>query len=275
MMKLRLREPNIFSMSALDLFASALGAFMLLAIIALPHFGKTHWLDDETLLAKLDDERAGRAEAERQRDEAEAQSQKLKDALEESQKALADAKRRTTLLGIETKARRIVLVVDLSGSMNMQGVDFRPVLANAVKQILDNLDGDAELALIGFHAPSNAVSLPAWPVSGLASLATNRATLEAELAAMMDRVDGGTPTRDALFSALERNPEAIVILTDGAPTVPDENWQRVVDDVTARNAGRSEIHAVAVGPFQKEPEFVLFLSALTERNRGHLAAAVR
>lgn len=40
-MKLRSREVNVFSMSALDLFASAMGAFMFLAIMALPFFPNT------------------------------------------------------------------------------------------------------------------------------------------------------------------------------------------------------------------------------------------
>lgn len=42
------REINIFSMSALDLFASALGAFILIAIIALPYYLKV-----EPVLKKL------------------------------------------------------------------------------------------------------------------------------------------------------------------------------------------------------------------------------
>ena len=37
-MKNRSREINIFSMSALDLFASALGAFILIAIVLMPYF---------------------------------------------------------------------------------------------------------------------------------------------------------------------------------------------------------------------------------------------
>lgn len=40
-MRITRREVNIFSMSALDLFASALGAFILLAVVALPFFGNT------------------------------------------------------------------------------------------------------------------------------------------------------------------------------------------------------------------------------------------
>ena len=40
-MKRKNREINIFSMSALDLFVSALGAFILLAVVIFPHFPNT------------------------------------------------------------------------------------------------------------------------------------------------------------------------------------------------------------------------------------------
>ena len=40
-MKRKSREVNVFSMSALDLFASALGAFILLAVIFMPFFPNT------------------------------------------------------------------------------------------------------------------------------------------------------------------------------------------------------------------------------------------
>jgi len=50
-MKLRNREINIFSMSALDLFASALGAFILLTVVSLPYFSNTGSSDKD--VAKL------------------------------------------------------------------------------------------------------------------------------------------------------------------------------------------------------------------------------
>ena len=37
-MKSRNREFNVFSMSALDLFASALGAFILISVVLMPYF---------------------------------------------------------------------------------------------------------------------------------------------------------------------------------------------------------------------------------------------
>ena len=47
-MRRKSKEINIFSMSALDLFASGLGAFILIAVIALPYYLKT----DRSLLAE-------------------------------------------------------------------------------------------------------------------------------------------------------------------------------------------------------------------------------
>ena len=53
-MKRRNREVSIFSMSALDLFASALGAFILLAIVMFPYFPNTGTADQRDLDAALE-----------------------------------------------------------------------------------------------------------------------------------------------------------------------------------------------------------------------------
>ena len=53
-MKRRSREVSIFSMSALDLFASALGAFILLAIVMFPYFPNTGTADQRDLEEALD-----------------------------------------------------------------------------------------------------------------------------------------------------------------------------------------------------------------------------
>lgn len=67
-MKRRSREINIFSMSALDLFAGAMGAFIILAVISLPYFGNTHRISDEELIAEAE---AAREEARAQTEERE------------------------------------------------------------------------------------------------------------------------------------------------------------------------------------------------------------
>lgn len=50
-MRRRLREHNIFGMAALDLFASALGAFILITVVLLPYFPNTR--DWRELVAEL------------------------------------------------------------------------------------------------------------------------------------------------------------------------------------------------------------------------------
>ena len=79
-MKARGRALNIFSMSALDLFASALGAFILLAVIALPFFANTAQLDDATLLSQIVQAREELAQAQEELTQAQAE-------LEEAAKA--------------------------------------------------------------------------------------------------------------------------------------------------------------------------------------------
>lgn len=69
-MKARGRALNIFSMSALDLFASALGAFILLAVIALPFFANTAQLDDASLLGQITQAREELAQAQAELEEA-------------------------------------------------------------------------------------------------------------------------------------------------------------------------------------------------------------
>tara|TARA_R110000772_G_scaffold92614_1_gene189591 strand:- start:1449 stop:2147 length:699 start_codon:yes stop_codon:yes gene_type:complete len=80
-MKLRNREINIFSMSALDLFASALGAFMLLAIVALPFFPNTG--DSPQLIEEV------QAEMSEQLDQMSQQMETVTDQLSQAQTDLA------------------------------------------------------------------------------------------------------------------------------------------------------------------------------------------
>lgn len=106
-MKIRNRDLNLFSMSALDLFASALGAFIVLAVIALPFFPNTHMIDDEALAERATEaereleqaqtelaaERAGRAEAEASLAQCEANLEQAEAALEAGEEALAECER--------------------------------------------------------------------------------------------------------------------------------------------------------------------------------------
>ncbi|MDR1922595.1 MAG: hypothetical protein LBS31_12775 [Candidatus Adiutrix sp.] len=88
-MQRRSREINIFSLSALDLFCGAMGAFMLLALIALPYYLKRN-IPLEQELARLREEVSaltamnGRLEEElRQSQEAREQAEQERDQAEQ------------------------------------------------------------------------------------------------------------------------------------------------------------------------------------------------
>ena len=98
-MKLRRREINIFSMSALDLFASGMGAFILLTVMALPFFPNTG--DSEERIEAVKEELS---DALQERDAARARASRLEaiisklerdaDAEAALHEALTDALRR-------------------------------------------------------------------------------------------------------------------------------------------------------------------------------------
>ena len=80
-MKLRRREINVFSMSALDLFASGMGAFILLAVMALPFFPNTG--DSEE---RIEDIKEQLAEVREERDTARDRASGLEQVLAKMQR---------------------------------------------------------------------------------------------------------------------------------------------------------------------------------------------
>ena len=98
-MKRKTTEVNVFSMSALDLFASALGAFILLAVIFMPFFPNT---GDHPKISEAMRERLANAEARAAQLQQELNAQNT--ALEQSQQALEQSQQSlaTCQSGLET-----------------------------------------------------------------------------------------------------------------------------------------------------------------------------
>ena len=135
-MKRRSRDISIFSMSALDLFASGMGAFILLAIMALPFFPNTASTPEpvpEPEPQPVED--AGALEdaldiAERERDEAlrraEQLSEELRETIEEllqtsQERDLAEqlaANLQNRVSELEAPDLDLVICLDISGSMS-------------------------------------------------------------------------------------------------------------------------------------------------------------
>ena len=106
-MKPRNRDINIFSMSALDLFASALGAFILISIALFPYFPRTGWAPED--ISALREALA----------EAEQQLQQCQSELDRTRGALAEARRerdrmRDALQSCEQELRKKFLLALIS-----------------------------------------------------------------------------------------------------------------------------------------------------------------
>ncbi len=296
-MKKRRRELNIFSMSMLDLFASALGAFMLITIVLLPFFPNLNISGLEE--AELEREKAtleqakaeleqARTELEREKAMLEQQTAKLEQEKTELERAMAKAPRTksplerqvaalqqeiddtSVLLGIRTKAKKFVFVIDMSSSIYQpEQHDYRQFIALSVQDMLAAFKSEIEVCLIGFQG---ADLLHYWPQDG-EYFQVKKNTQDRVVSLVknwMKSIGGGSPTRVALLAALALHPEEIILLSDGAPT---EDWQVVVQAVTAKNKQKTPIHAVAVGNYTADRNFIDFLVQLTEQNNGYVVGA--
>ncbi len=230
-MKIRNRELNIFSMSALDLFASALGAFIILAVVALPFFPNTSLFSDAELQARLE-------EAETTIGKLESSLEQTRSQRDKAEEQAADLEQRNQELSEELSHIRVedmdlVILIDVTGSMGESVEGLKKEIQNLIK-VLDKI------------TPSLAVGIVAYgdrkyerPVTVQRLMRTDNA---AELAALEQFVNdlrlqlgigsgSNNETPEALHLAMARLPtlnwrsEAperhVVIFTD-APPYPEE-----------------------------------------------------
>jgi predicted transcriptional regulator len=140
-MKVRSREVNVFSMSALDLFASAMGAFMFLAIIALPFFPNTGDSAERVADIKSELKKAEAQIAEEQKQKAEIAKQR-----DEVQKKL-DEEQSTSKISFPTMD--MVIALDTTASMDKQVKGLRAEIVD-IANLLMKLSPDAALGVIDF-----------------------------------------------------------------------------------------------------------------------------
>jgi len=241
----RNRETNVFSVAALDLFASAMGVFLLIGIIAMPYYLKTN----PDLVKQLAESKDKVAKLEKNNRQLRAQNRKL------------EAEKVATLIGISTNAKSFILVIDMSGSMEQ----YRQIVLETVDKILDNLDADVKVQMLGFHLDDTL--LPWQTPYGLITMDPgHKREAKAFMRRLTGEFGGGTPTFLALKEAMKYDAEAIILLTDGAPSFTDP--REIVQKITAMNGGKKQIFSIAVGEYRAEPILVEFLEALSRQNGG-------
>ncbi len=287
------RNIEIFSLSALDLFACALGAFIIITILLFPFYQKTLPLIQQVsaLTSQLSASQAAAQAQAKEIDQLKGQLQaaqaqaadigKLQAQVQALQRQLAQQAAtpqprpqpsRFVILGIDPKVKSYVILVDMSGSIAQ--VRWQGRVLNTFASIIKDMDASYSIQVIGFQGDGGQIRLPQWQQGNqLAALnPQNKADATSFVQGLMSRVDGGTPTLAALRAALDYNAEAIILISDGAPS-PDGSAPYVVSEITRLNAGRKIIHCVAVGNFTTDTRFIEFLTQLAERNNGQVAAS--
>jgi hypothetical protein len=316
-MKKRRRNIEILSLSAIDLFASALGAFFIISAILLPYYPnmKDGGITNARLVAET---KVQQLEAKRSLEEAEnvakEKDQRLKEiaaakdaakrkailetkmkaakalgqalaretaSLESELKKLKKqnkAKRKTapsasgstdfSVMGITTKAKSFVILVDLSGSMSA----WSGVLVETLSKIIEPFDDSVKFAILGFQGYGVTQH---WPNRRQMAIADERSKISARsfIRQLPMMVRGSTPTQSALVAGLGYRPQSIILVSDGAPD--DDEPQNILRYVKGLNQGRVQINTVAVGDYLQHTALINFLNDLAKQNQGQFVGVIR
>ncbi|WP_427453620.1 VWA domain-containing protein [Litorimonas sp. WD9-15] len=317
-MRSKRRSIAVFSISALDLFAAALGAFILIVLVLFPYYklGGT-----DVSMEELEEQvRKRRFAAESEQTDlsairaiqseirllnkqyltTETQMSETEAKLQEVLKQMAEVEIPDpqpqpepvpdpepivepdppepprsinrgvpfSILGLSTDKRDVVILVDMSGSMQAH----RQNVVQALNEILSQMKPDNRFAIIGYRGGPTFDSFP----NNERLVRADAVTLDRArrfVDNMPSNFGGGTPTQNALIRTLNLKPEAVILISDGQPD--DGQPGRIVQNVTSRNRGRVEIHTVAIGDYTSDKALTIFLQELANRNRGEFVGRSR
>ncbi len=309
-MKIPERDTTVFSTSAIDLFASALGAFILLVMLLFPYY--RHAGPDDAF-ARTQDSMEKRRLASGQLQNLQLEQEKLQselDELTETNQAVEqnlsflrtetnDINRQMaelpvtitepsvvidpepeplaltsgvefSILGLASGVKSFVIVIDMSGSM----LQYENLMVSSVLEILRPLDESNQFAIVGYQGNPQPVL---WRFPADASLlpATQQNLEQATAFAqsLARKFVGSTPTHFALQAALEYPTSAIILMSDGEPNSPPGF---IVQNITTLNQfRRTEIHTVAIGDYTHNRNLVVFMQTLARMNSGDFVGVSR
>lgn len=309
-MRSRRRFFEVYSLSAIDLFASAMGAFIIISIILMPDYqkevrsqgdlayleelaGKTEALLQETEQGRRDLLQALLAAQTRQlrlQAEYETVSSEL-EALEAQLQARHDqppppppspvvtpdeeGSNQVTFrfLGLKTDRKRILFLVD----MNHFLAGHEALVRRTVIRAMDSLQTGYQFAILGFQQRDSGPRYYRWPDGG--GLANMDGRRRAEAIDFLDglarRFEGSSSLLDAFAQAFQSPADAIILVSDGLPNPAfNEGLSpgRLVRSITLANTQGKEIHAVTVGDYFKYRGTVEFMESLARANAGGFLA---
>jgi hypothetical protein len=309
-MKRKQRSFEVFSLSAIDLFASAMGAFIIITIILMPDYQKE--VRSEGNLEFLE-ELAGKTQA--RLTEAEQGQQDILEALMaaktrqqklEASEDVVSAEMETInaelqarndqppppppspviteeevssnlvtfrFLGLKTDKTRFLILVD----MNRYLGEHAKLVTRTVARALDSLQPGYEFSILGFQQLDSGPSYHRWPENGdLAPMSSaNRSRANAFLRQLSKKFQGTSSLTKAFETSLTSDAEAIILISDGLPNpVYNDNLSpgRLVRAITLMNSNGKEIHAVTIGDYFKYRGTIEFMEALARANSGGFLA---
>lgn len=309
-MRSRRRVFEVYSLSAIDLFASAMGAFIIISIILMPDYqkevrsqgdlayleelaGQTEALLQETEQGKRDLLRALLA-AQTRHLELQAEYEEISSELETLEAQLQarhdqppppppspvvtpdeEGSNQVTFrfLGLKTDRKRILFLVD----MNRFLAGHEALVRRTVVRAMDSLQSGYQFAILGFQQQDSGPRYFRWPADGgLASMDDrNRAEAIDFLDGLSRKFEGSSSLLDAFEKAFQGPADAIVLISDGLPN-PAYNEGlspgRLVRSITLANSQGKEIHAVTVGDYFKYRGTVEFMESLARANAGGFLA---
>jgi hypothetical protein len=297
------RDTAVFSTSAIDLFASALGAFILLVMLLFPYyrhagpddsFSRTQDIMEKRRLAsgQLQDLKTQQQDLQSELDQLTKTNQGREQQISRLRNQLMDIKNQLaaipvkvsepveiitpeeepkaithgvefSILGLSTKVKSFVIVVDMSGSM----LQYEKLMIDSVLEILKPLNESNQFAIVGYHGNPQP-ALWSFPNGNKLVPATDE---NLELArsftqSLVRKFVGSTPTHFALQAALEYPASAIILMSDGEPNSPPGF---IIENITQLNQfRRTEIHTVAIGQYTHNRNLVLFMQTLAHLNGG-------
>jgi hypothetical protein len=162
--------------------------------------------------------------------------------------------------GLPLYARRMVFVIDVSGSM------AGPRLAAAQRELttaINGLPAEAEFGLVAFHS-----AVFVWRREMVR--ATAEAKQEARLFVYQLAAHGRTATYDALDAAFRFDPEAVYLLSDGEPNAGRVPAPAAIVAAIgqANRARRISIYSIGIAPGAPGSDMELFMKTLAEQNLG-------
>lgn len=309
-MRSRLRNMGVFSLSAIDLFASAMGAFIIITIILMPDYqkevrleghlayiesmaGETESILNDTELGiismseSLTTAKAREMELQAEQEIVSSELETIRARLQarndeppppppspvETEEEKGSNLVTFRFLGLKTDRTRILLLID----MNKYLSDHEALVARTVVRALDSLKSGYQFGILGFQQLDSGPRYHHWPDNGelVEMNAENRAKAQRFAFQLAGKFEGSSSLRDAFAQAFETPAEAIILLSDGLPN-PAYNGglppRALVQDIVLSNTNGIEIHSVTLGDYFKYKGTVEFMETLARANAGSFLA---